>query len=111
MRFLGTVSSILIDTFRYWYNKCSAWDLLHGLVNRLVSHDQELKVITSLFNSLDQLRGEESVADLSILGHDGNPRGELGVILGEGDGGIVTVIAELAHVALVNNSPDKAIVG
>ncbi|KAJ6128464.1 hypothetical protein N7471_009681 [Penicillium samsonianum] len=82
----------------------------HLSVDGLVRHDQVLKVITSLLNGLDQLRGEEGIANLGTLGHHGDPRRELGVVLRESDGGIVAVVAELAHVALVNNSPDEAVV-
>jgi len=67
--------------------------------------------MASLLNSLDKVRGEQSVGDLGTLRHDSDPGGKLGVILGESEGGIVAISAELVHVALVNNSPDEAIVG
>lgn len=62
---------------------CRKGGLLGRLIDRLVSHNQELKVIASLLDGLDEFLGKQSLGDLSALRHHGNPRGKLGVILGE----------------------------
>jgi len=84
--------------------------ILGRLLNRLVSDNQILKQVTRLLNGLDKVRSEQGVRDLRALAHHRHPVGKLGVVLGEGQGGIVAILAELAHVVLVHHGPDEPVI-
>ena len=82
-----------------------------GLVLRLVRDNQVLKEITSGLGSFDQLGGQKGISNLSALAHDSQPVGQLGVVLGVGQREVVAVIACLLHALLVDNGPNKVVVG
>ena len=64
-----------------------------------------------LFNGLNQFRSQERIGDLSTLCHHRHPGWQLGVILGESDRSVVSVLAELAHGVLVHDSPNERVIG
>ena len=85
--------------------------VLLGGINGLVSDDQSLEILTSISDSLDQIRCEHGLGDLGALAHDSGPVGELGVVLGRGQGDVVALVTEGPHLVLVDNGKDESIVG
>lgn len=82
-----------------------------GLVSGLIRDDEVVEQVASLLHGFNQIGSEESVGNLGALAHDGQPLGQLGVILGGSQGDVVSVITQLLHAGLVDNSPDKAVKG
>lgn len=110
MRFLGLVSSRLCSVSR-----CSCAEMeRHSrlwLVNGLVGDDQRLEVVAGVVDSLDQLRGKNSVGDLGALAHDGGPDGELGVVASGGQRDVVAVLTHALHHVLVHNRENETVEG
>lgn len=86
--------------------------LLEGkrLVDRLVRDDHVLEVVTSGFDSGNELRSKKGIGDFGALAHDSEPSRELRVILGESKRNVVSLVADSAHDVLVDNTPNETIV-
>ena len=80
------------------------------LFGRLIGDDEVLKTVAGGFDGGDELRGEQGLGDLGILAHDGEPLRQLVVVLGGGEGQVITLVADVLHDRLVDNSPHEGIV-
>lgn len=117
MRLRGLVSSTLVNRVcvsnyasgRFVGRRADDMYSRLGLVNRLVGNDEVLKEVTSRIGSLDQLRGKQSVGNLSALTHNRQPLRKLVVVLSVGKGDVVALVADLLHALLVDNGPDKTV--
>ena len=70
-----------------------------------------LERVASLLDGFDKLWRQYCLCDFSAFAHDSRPGREAGVVFGASEGDVVAVVAELAHLIFVDNSPDEAVVG
>lgn len=85
-------------------------DVRLGLIHGLIGDDEVVKQLAGRLGCLGKVIGEQKVRDLGALAHDSQPVGQLVVILGEGQGDVEALVANLLHAVLVDNGPDKSVV-
>lgn len=77
----------------------------------MIGDDKVLKQVTGRLGGLCKLVGKQDLGDLGALAHDSQVDWQLRVVLGEGEGDIKALIPDLLHALLVDDSPDKSIIG